>query len=57
MIVQLVLFFSFALNMALQYRRVGRWQSYEFGEVVYIVLSVGAKSLLAWLVFANVLRT
>lgn len=56
-IVQLVLFFSFALNMALQYRRVGRWQSYEFGEVVYIVLSVGAKSLLAWLVFANVLRT
>jgi hypothetical protein len=56
-VIQLVLFFSFAVNMALQYRQVGRWRSYEFGEVVYIVLSLSAKSLLAWLVFANVLRT
>ncbi len=36
---------------------VTAWQSYEFGEVVYIVLSVGAGSMLAWLAFANVLRT
>ncbi|HEX6310854.1 MAG TPA: heliorhodopsin HeR [Acidimicrobiia bacterium] len=56
-VVQAVLFFSFAVNMALQYRQVGRWRSYQFGEVVYILLSLGAKSLLAWLVFANVLRT
>ena len=27
------------------------------GEVVYIGLSLTAKSLLAWLIFANVLRT
>ena len=54
---QFVLFFSFALNMALQYRQVGRWRDYVFGEVSYITLSLLAKSLLAWLIFANVLRT
>jgi bacteriorhodopsin len=54
---QFVLFFSFAANMALQYEGVGRWRDYTFGEVGYIVLSLAAKSLLAWLIFANVLRT
>jgi hypothetical protein len=54
---QFVLFFSFALNMALQYREVGRWRDYVVGEVSYITLSLLAKSLLAWLIFANVLRT
>ena len=54
---QFVLFFSFALNMALQYRQVGRWRDYVVGEVSYITLSLLAKSLLAWLIFANVLRT
>ncbi len=56
-IVQFVLFFSFALNMALQYAQIGRWRDYWYGEVVYISLSFTAKSLLAWLIFANVLRT
>jgi hypothetical protein len=56
-IVQFVLFFSFAVNMALQYARIGRWRDYVYGEVVYIILSFTAKSLLAWLIFANVLRT
>jgi hypothetical protein len=56
-IIELVLFFSFAVNMALQYARVGRWRDYVHGEVAYVVLSFSAKSLLAWLVFANVLRT
>jgi hypothetical protein len=55
-VVQLVLFFSFALNMWLQYRQIGRWRDYVYGEYAYIVLSLAAKSLLAWLVFANVLR-
>lgn len=50
-----ILFNSFAVNMVLQYRRVGRWRDYLFGERAYIVLSLGAKSLLAWQVFANVL--
>ena len=55
--VQFVFFFSFAVNMALQYLRIGRWRDYRFGEVVYMLLSLGAKSALAWLVFANVLRS
>ena len=54
--VQFVFFFSFALNMALQYRRIGPWRNYRFGELAYSVLSLSAKSALAWLVFANVLR-
>ena len=56
-VVQFVLFFCFAVNMALQYAQVGRWRDYVHGEVVYIGLSLTAKSLLAWLIFANVLRT
>jgi hypothetical protein len=50
-----VLFFSFAVNMALQYRRVGPWRDYLFGERAYLVLSLVAKSLLAWQVFAGAL--
>ncbi len=45
----------FALNMWLQYRRVGRWENYLFGESAYIALSLVAKSLLAWQVFAGTL--
>jgi hypothetical protein len=45
----------FALNMWLQYRRVGPWREYMFGEYGYIVLSLTAKSLLAWQVFAGAL--
>ena len=50
-----VFFNSFALNMVLQYRRVGPWRSYLFGESAYVLLSLVAKSLLAWQVFANTL--
>ena len=54
--VSLFVFFNiFALNMWLQYRQVGRWTSYVFGERVYFVLSLVAKSLLAWQVFAGTL--
>lgn len=55
-IVSLFVFFnSFAINQWLQYKQVGRWKSYLTGERSYIVLSLVAKSLLAWQVFANVL--
>ncbi len=50
-----LLFNTFAINMVLQYRRVGPWRSYLFGERAYILLSLIAKSALAWQVFANVL--
>ncbi len=50
-----VLFNCFAVNMVLQYARIGPWRSYLFGESVYVLLSLTAKSLLAWQVFANTL--
>ena len=54
--VSLFVFFNiFALNMWLQYRRVGPWRSYLFGERGYFVLSLVAKSALAWQVFGGTL--
>lgn len=47
-----VFFMSFAVNMVLQYKRVGPWRDYLFGEKVYIILSLTAKALLAWQVFS-----
>ena len=52
LIVQGVFFFCFGLNQWLQYRGVGKWASYAFGEKTYLVLSLAAKSLLAWQIFA-----
>lgn len=46
----------FAINMWLQYRRIGPWRSYLFGESVYVLLSLLAKSALAWQVFFPTLR-
>ena len=55
--VSIFLFFNvFALNMALQYKPVGRWRDYLYGERVYMLLSLTAKSALAWQVFAGTLR-
>ncbi|MFA6027440.1 MAG: heliorhodopsin HeR [Patescibacteria group bacterium] len=51
------LFFNvFAVNMILQYKKVGKWKNYMYGEYVYIILSLVAKSLLAWQVWAGTLR-
>lgn len=52
LIVQGVFFFCFGLNQWLQYRQVGKWKDYACGEKTYLVLSLAAKSLLAWQVFA-----
>lgn len=55
-VVSLFLFFNvFALNQWLQYRAKGRWADYLVGERGYIVLSLVAKSLLAWQVFGGTL--
>ena len=48
-------FNSFALNQWLQYKQVGKWRDYLYGERVYITLSLVAKSLLAWQIFAGTL--
>jgi hypothetical protein len=50
-----VFFNCFAVNMVLQYKKVGPWRDYLFGEKVYIILSLTAKALLAWQVFFPVL--
>lgn len=52
-----IFFFSFAFNMVLQYKKVGKWKDYLFGEYVYILLSLFAKTALAWLVFGGTLAT
>jgi hypothetical protein len=49
-------FFIFAFNMILQYKQVGKWKDYLYGERMYIILSLVAKTLLAWQVFAGTLR-
>ena len=49
-----VLFNIFAINMVLQYKGIGRWRDYLYGERFYIILSFVAKSILAWLVFVGI---
>ena len=52
----LVLFALFAVNMWLQYRQVGRWRDYLYGEnAATSSLSLTAKSALAWQVYAGAL--
>lgn len=46
-----VFFNCFAINMVLQYRETWRWREYLFGERTYVLLSLVAKSALAWQVY------
>ncbi len=50
-----VFFNIFAINMVLQYKKVGRWKDYLFGERVYIILSLSAKTVLCWLIWTGTL--
>ena len=50
-----VFFNTFAINMVLQYKQIGPWRNYLFGESAYVFLSLVAKSLLAWQIFAGTL--
>jgi hypothetical protein len=55
--VTLFIFFNvFAINMVLQYRKIGGWRDYLYGERAYMLFSLIAKSLLAWQVFFGTLR-
>lgn len=51
-----VFFNCFAINMVLQYKKIGKWSNYLYGERAYIILSLVAKSLLAWQVFGGTLQ-
>ena len=50
-------FVTFAVNQWLQYREIGPWREYAFGEKAYLALSLVAKSALAWQIFAGSLAT
>lgn len=61
--VYIIMFQTFPVNMVLQYAQIGRWYKdeaygfpmggYYFGEKVYQVLSLTAKTALLWLVVAG----
>ncbi len=51
-----VAFCTFPINMILQYKGIGKWKNYAYGERTYIVLSLVAKSLLAWLVLFGAMQ-
>ena len=51
-----IFFNCFAINMYLQYKKIGPWKNYLYGERVYIILSLVAKSALAWQVYAGVFQ-
>lgn len=55
-IISLFLFFnSFALVQYWQYKQKGKWSDYLYGERAYIILSLVAKSALAWQIFSGTL--
>ena len=51
-----ITFNTFPINMILQYKKVGKWADYIYGERVYITLSLVAKTILAWLVFFGAMQ-
>jgi uncharacterized membrane protein len=51
-----IAFNTFPVNMILQYLGKGKWMNYMYGERGYIVLSLVAKSVLAWLVLVGALQ-
>lgn len=51
-----VAFNTFPINMILQYKGIGKWKNYLYGERVYIILSLVAKTLLAWLVLFGAMQ-
>lgn len=51
-----IAFNVFSINMVLQYKKVGKWKDYIYGEYAYITLSLVAKALLAWQVWGGTLR-
>jgi hypothetical protein len=56
-VISLFLSFNvFAITMVLQFRRTGPWRDWLTGEKTYMIMSLVAKSLLAWQVFSGTLR-
>lgn len=54
LLIYFIMFNTFSINMILQYKGIGKWKDYLYGEKVYILLSLIAKTALAWLVFVGI---
>ncbi|WP_029551060.1 heliorhodopsin HeR [Thermococcus zilligii] len=55
--ISIAIFFNlFPVNMILQYKKIGKWADYLYGEKVYILLSLTSKSILVWQVYAGTLQ-
>jgi len=52
----LVLFAAFPVNTYLIFHKSGKWKDYLFGERMFMILSLVAKTALAWIVFAGSLH-
>lgn len=52
-----ILFNCFAIVQWKQYKARGKWANYLYGERIYVVLSLVAKSVLAWQVFSGALAS
>jgi hypothetical protein len=55
-VITFLFFNSFAVNMWLQYKKIGPWKNYVYGEKGYIWLSLIAKSALAWVIVLGTLN-
>jgi hypothetical protein len=45
-----IFFNTFAVNMYLQYKKIGKWKVYAYGERAYVWLSLTSKSVLGWVI-------
>lgn len=52
----LLLFASLIINRGFQYKKLGHWENYLFGERMYIILMFIAQTALAWQLFFGTLR-
>jgi len=50
-----LVFNTFAVNQYLQFKGLGKWKDYVYGERMYVVLSLIGKSVLAWFIFIGIL--
>jgi hypothetical protein len=50
-----LVFNLFAINQYLQYKKIGKWKDYIYGERMYVWLSLFGKSVLAWFIFLGIL--
>eukprot|EP00741_Cyanophora_paradoxa_P018658 tig00021073_g18008.t1 len=53
---EIVLDAAFAMNLGFQWLNLGPWRDYVFGEWMFLLLSLTAKQLLAWIAYGGASR-